>query len=240
MERLPEEIKMLRLLKGRLDLLMSYRDTPVEIRSNDLYDFAMKEPTLKVFFYSQKAFNQFLRKMHDSGVMKQIIPNYAVDTSNHRFYQWRFRGESRSRLPTGRLTETTGSGLDYYKNSKKVCASDGTNLRSIQEKDIYEQLLTCDYLEVTYEAPLSGSNRRDVKFPDFRIVNKLTRKTYYWEHFGMTDSEGYRDEMAEKLAWYRANGFRQVEDGGNLIVTQYVFQGQFQKDVLKYIALIRG
>ncbi len=176
MESLPKEIKVLRRIKGSLDKLMSDRATPVEIRSNDLYEFIIKDEQLKKLFPYQKIFNQFLRKEHDSGVLKQIIPNCRVDTSNHSFYQWYFNRDTHKNIGEGRGIETIGSKLSYKKSSLKVICSDGTKLRSEQEKEIYEKLLKCNYLTIEYEARISelGEN----KFVDFKIFNRLTQKTY--------------------------------------------------------------
>ena len=39
----------------------------------------------------------------------------------------------------------------------------------------------------------------ETKYVDFFIYNKLKKSKYYWEHFGMTNNEKYKDEVAEKL-----------------------------------------
>lgn len=90
MGSLPLEFKILRRIKEKLDKLMSDRGTPVEIRSNFLYDYIIRDDELKRVFTNQRVFNQFLRAQHDDGNLKQIIPNYRVDTSNHSHYQWHF------------------------------------------------------------------------------------------------------------------------------------------------------
>lgn len=78
---LPKEIKILKLIKIRLDILMANGETVVEIRSNELYGSVKKDPVLNTYFKDGKIFNQFLREYHNNGIMKQIIPNYNVDTS---------------------------------------------------------------------------------------------------------------------------------------------------------------
>ncbi|HWV72343.1 MAG TPA: hypothetical protein VN040_11530 [Pseudosphingobacterium sp.] len=93
MKNLPSEIKALKRIKERLDHLMSEHGTPIEIRSNTLYDSVVREGELKTLFPDQKAFNEFLRQQHNNGILKQIIPNYRVDTSDYRFYQWYFHRE---------------------------------------------------------------------------------------------------------------------------------------------------
>lgn len=107
---------------------------------------------------------------------------------------------------------------------------------SDQEKEIYEKLLTCNYLTVKYEFPVNRDG--ELKYPDFTIVNRINRKTYYWEHFGMTHASSYLDSMTQKIEWYKINGFRTVEEGGNLIFTIYSDLKKLQRDIDKYIEII--
>lgn len=236
MKSLPEEIKILKLIKARLDILMANGETAVEIRSNELYDSVKKDPVLNTYFKDGKIFNQFLRQYHNNGIMKQIIPNYNVDTFNKNFYKWYFSTELKSKNESGKLVETKKSDLAYYKSSLYIIAEDGTKLRSLQEKNIYENLVTCNYLTIFYDAQIQGSYER--KYADFKIVNRLTQKTFYWEHFGMTHSEKYLESMTEKIEWYRNNGFKTVENKGNVIYTYYSTENKFEKDIKKFIEII--
>jgi hypothetical protein len=233
---LPPEIKTLRHIKQKLDKLMSDRSTSVEIRSNSLYEFIIRDEQLRKLFPDQIVFNQFLRQQHNSSVLKQIVPNYRVDTSNYLHYQWYFYRDTSKTVGTGRGIETSDSKLAYKNEELKVFSSDGRKFRSNQEKEIYEKLLKCNYLTIEYEFPISKHGEK--RFSDFKIVNRLTQKTYFWEHFGMTNSDKYLDEMTEKLLWYRNNGFKALEDGGNVIFTIYSELKEFQRDMDKYIAII--
>ena len=51
---------------------------------------------------------------------------------------------------------------------------------------------------------------------DFTIRHPKTGETYYWEHFGMIDSESYNHRFAGKLADYESDG---IFPGINLILT---------------------
>ncbi|MET4142038.1 hypothetical protein ABIB30_004431 [Pedobacter sp. UYP1] len=236
MESLPLEFKILRRIKMKLDKLMSDRGTPVEIRSNFLYDYIIKDEDLKKVFTSQMMFNQFLRAQHNGGNLKQIIPNYKVDTSNHIHYQWHFYKDTNINIGQGKGIEAVGSQLTYKDNELIVPASDGTLLRTHQERGIYEKLLKCNYLTIEYEFPVSKYGHK--KYADFRILNRMTQKIYFWEHFGMTNSDDYMEEVAKKLLWYKNNGFKTVENGGNLIYTIYSDENKLQRDTDNYINII--
>lgn len=236
MENTPPYLKNLKLIKECLDKLMANRGTAVEIRSNELYDHISKNPVLRKSFPTPGMFNHFLKTHHNDDILKQIIPNYRVDTSNKDYYQWYFFKEIKKDVTQGRGIETIGSKLNYQKDNKNVIARDGTKFRSGQEVEIYNRLLKCNYLTVEYEPRLVEFGEH--KYPDFRILNKLTQKKYYWEHFGQTNSDTYLNGVPEKIEWYINNGYKTVEDGGELIYTIYSDDNAFQRDLDNYIAVI--
>lgn len=44
--------------------------------------------------------------------------------------------------------------------------------------------------------------------------------------------------MTEKIEWYRNNGFKTVENKGNVIYTNYSSENKFKKDIKKFIEII--
>ena len=90
MDALPASIKLLRRIKSVLDRLMSDPLTAAEIRLNELYDHLRRDPDILAELPTPKVCSQFLRSMHQQGLMKQVIPNYRVDTFTHEMYQWYF------------------------------------------------------------------------------------------------------------------------------------------------------
>jgi len=83
-------IRVLRRIKAVLDKLMNDPSTRVEIRLNELYDHLRRDPEISDLLPNPIRMSQFLRAQHQEGVMKQVIPNYRVDTSTHEMYQWYF------------------------------------------------------------------------------------------------------------------------------------------------------
>ena len=70
--------------------------------------------------------------------------------------------------------------------------------------------------------------------PDFRILNKHTRKQYFWEHFGMMDDPEYCFHAIEKIEKYADSN---VVLGENLIVS---FESSLKHLSTEYIdAMIR-
>ena len=54
------------------------------------------------------------------------------------------------------------------------------------------------------------------KYPDFILLNVIHRKTYYWEHMGLTDEYDYATKNFKKLLVYERNG---LVLGDNLILS---------------------
>lgn len=53
-------------------------------------------------------------------------------------------------------------------------------------------------------------------YPDFTVLNIKTRKTLYYEHFGMMDNPEYCKNALEKIEIYESNG---IHLGEELFVT---------------------
>ncbi|MBQ8062629.1 MAG: hypothetical protein IJ230_01700 [Clostridia bacterium] len=54
---------------------------------------------------------------------------------------------------------------------------------------------------------LKDGSRTIYRYPDFTILDPVTRKEVFFEHFGMADDEGYLAKNAEKLRIYMENGY---------------------------------
>lgn len=52
---------------------------------------------------------------------------------------------------------------------------------------------------VGYEAPMFDPRDRDTLHPDFYVLNKRTRKAYYWEHLGKLNDENYCKDNLNRI-----------------------------------------
>lgn len=236
MKKLPEDIKVLKRIGERLDSLMKDAYTSVEIRSNELYEYAIKDKYLSSKFYNQREFNQFLRKQHDKGYLKQIIPNCRVDDTNREFFQWHFRKKSQPKKENKVKSGINGNYI-HFRSNLNIQTSDNTFVRSEQEKMIYESLIKHEELNIVYDYPLVYKGKR--KNVDFFIENLKDNTEYYWEHLGMTNDEGYLSKIPKTINWYQNAGFKNIEEeNGNLIFTYYKNLNIFQREIDKYISKI--
>lgn len=107
------------------------------------------------------------------------------------------------------------------RRKEKFCEPDteiftekGECVRSKSEKILADKLymMKIPYL---YEVPLYLQGYGYIK-PDFTVLNKRTRKEYYWEHLGMMDDEEYCEKAIKKIETFEKNG---IFPGENLILT---------------------
>ena len=66
-----------------------------------------------------------------------------------------------------------------------------------------------------YEYPLKLKNGSTIH-PDFYCLNRRTRQTFYWEHFGMMTSRDYANDFVQRLFQYSQNN---IFLGKNLLIT---------------------
>lgn len=105
-------------------------------------------------------------------------------------------------------------GNSYGESNKTIITLKGDRVRSKSEMLIADSLYQSG-LEYKYEKPLIFSNGYKV-YPDFTILDPITGKEIYWEHFGLMDNSDYSKISVKKLFNYTSNGIYQ---GRELITT---------------------
>lgn len=90
----------------------------------------------------------------------------------------------------------------------------GERVRSKSEKILADKFFAMD-IPYHYEMPLHIP-RHDDRYPDFTLLNRRTRETVYWEHFGKMDDEKYVNRNLKKINIYTKAG---IIPGKNLIMT---------------------
>ena len=104
---------------------------------------------------------------------------------------------------------------DFFKEKYPIetgyYTDNGEHVRSKSEKIIADKFAK-EGITYVYE-PACDLNRKGIH-PDFVLLNQATRKTYYYEHFGMMDKPEYAIAAVKKIAKYREQGY---EYGKNLL-----------------------
>lgn len=101
---------------------------------------------------------------------------------------------------------------NYPEQLSHKCMS-GEYVRSKSEV-IIANALYLSGIPYRYECPLEIDDM--TFYPDFTILNPITLKIYYWEHFGMMDNMQYIDKTFNKL---KQLSYNQIIPSINLITT---------------------
>jgi len=91
----------------------------------------------------------------------------------------------------------------------------GEYVKSKSEVIIADRL-TFNGIPYVYEASAVLDDWTSTKYPDFKVLNKRTRKEYYWEHLGKIGDEEYAASNQAKIEQYANNG---IILGKNLILS---------------------
>ena len=106
----------------------------------------------------------------------------------------------------------------------------GIRVRSKTEL-IIADMLDARGIPFYYERPLYLRGVGTIH-PDFTVLNKRSRKMYFWEHMGMMDEDNYREYALEKINHYIMNGYLL---GIDLILTHETASRPVKTQVLEKI-----
>ena len=101
-----------------------------------------------------------------------------------------------------------------FDEDSELTTDKGEPVRSKSEKIIADKL-NKKGVPYVYEQPLLFNGYCYI-VPDFKVLNRKTRKEIYWEHLGMMDDADYVEKAIKKIELYEKNGIFQ---GDKLIVT---------------------
>ena len=102
----------------------------------------------------------------------------------------------------------------FKEDAPEIITERGERVRSKSEKIIADKLYLLG-IPYRYECPLMLEDHIEV-YPDFTILNVITREEVYLEHFGMMDDLSYVEGVLFKLSTYERNG---IYLGVNLFMT---------------------
>ena len=171
---------------------------------------------------AMREYCELLIRKIDKLLKKKSEPNIADSKEIYDIYEQLRPGKQRLITP---LLTSNDSYLNQWYKEHPGCANTyeittgydserGEVVRSKSEKIIADKLYNMG-INYSYECRLRlGGNL--ALYPDFTILNTYTRRTWYWEHFGLTDDAMYRDNMCHKLNIYENNG---IFPGDGLIIT---------------------
>lgn len=182
-------------------------------------DLAQKEyaqKVLKVLYPMRKRKKKQLQSIREQEIHKDLPEIYHKLSKSRQklikpyFYtqeQYIAKWEAEKK----RVKEQRGK---TYEFSSEIYTEKGECVRSKSEKILADKLYMMG-IPYLYEVPLYIRGYGYIK-PDFILLNKRTRKEYYWEHLGMMDDIEYCEKAIKKIEGFEKNG---IFPGKNLILT---------------------
>ena len=186
-----------------------------------IWDLAQKEYTLKLLTKveeNKKYIEKILNKYNfDEGIqvyeklnpLKQtIVHPYILPEEDYVEYWYEYQKNEKETL-SDKIAKRY-----MIEDELDIITENGEKVRSKSEKILADKFKSMG-IPYAYEQPVL-LNGYGYVLPDFKILNKKTRKEYYWEHFGMMDDREYAEKTIKKIENYEKNG---IFPGKNLIMT---------------------
>lgn len=108
----------------------------------------------------------------------------------------------------------TYSGKAFQEDAPEIYSEKGERVRSKSEKILADKFYMMN-IPYHYECPLQLKGYGTV-YPDFMLLNRRTRKEYYYEHLGMMDQPDYCEKAIRKIETYEKNG---IYNGEQLLLS---------------------
>lgn len=109
---------------------------------------------------------------------------------------------------------TPFSSKNFAVNDPEIYTEQNERVRSKSEKILADKFFKYQ-IPYKYECPLTLKGY-GVVYPDFTLLNKRTRKIFFWEHFGMMDNPVYSESAVKKIESYAKSG---IYPGKSLLLT---------------------
>ena len=171
--------------------------------------------------YCKKLVLEIEKRLHLITSLEQH-PEYMNLSSLHQIYESMPQAR---KLIVNPLTQSNEEIInDWYSNQKtgnnpfqittNIFTERGEQVRSKTEKIIADTYFRRN-IPYVYE-PEFLSDGKILLCPDFALLNLRTRRTWYWEHFGLMSDPRYSESFCKKIDTYQKNG---IYIGDGLIVT---------------------
>lgn len=189
-------------------------------------EYISKKETQRISALLQKSYDEQALKEVDKliKILHTLISKYPARLEKLNKIYESFPVKSRPLIkPIALSDEAYANAWSSYPYTGKSIPGDcftfrtdkGDLVRSKSELNIANALFKSG-VPYRYECPLQ-LNRQAVIYPDFTVLNKKRRKTYYWEHRGMMDTIEYARHAVKRIKDYHGAGHCLGKD---LIITE--------------------
>ncbi|MBQ9063209.1 MAG: hypothetical protein IJ121_10385 [Eubacterium sp.] len=191
----------------------------------------VKEKIIYIKKENPETVDKLVQRDYEKKLLKALEARYKViknvpkvygETDLIRIYS-ESHPERKSRIKTEYLPDEefaenwqniSYKGKPLGENVPEIYTVKGERVRSKSEK-ILADLFERSKIPYRYEHPLELQNG-NVIYPDFMLLNKRTRREYYFEHLGMMDDPQYAEKAIKRIALYERND---MYPGEKLLIT---------------------
>lgn len=203
--------------------IMQYQSDFQSPSSSPKFKYVKKADLAPIKKIVQKQYEERLNKtlLANRSILERFIKNYDYDFVDKVYQKSAFaRKQFISPIiePIDEYIkdwlESHPGGMNPYDDPPDLETERGEFVRTKSEKILAD---TFYKLGIPYQyEPEFVLNTGYCKYPDFILLNVIHRKTYYWEHMGLTDKYDYATKNFKKLLIYERNG---LVLGDNLILS---------------------
>lgn len=148
--------------------------------------------------YEDKLFNVY-EEMSES--RKELINPYILNDEKYAEVWYENQMEKKLKKYSDVRRQDVKEGTEDVLT--EIFTEKGEAVRSKSEKILADKFSLMD-IPYVYEVPLYLNGYGYVR-PDFKVLNKRTKKEYYWEHLGMLDDCDYVMKTVKKIELYEKN-----------------------------------
>lgn len=186
--------------------------------------------------YIKKSEKELIRLLAQKEYARKVLPVVKKDRKNLKKFMDTYKPKEAERIYDGLSSarkkliipyttseeefvrqweeKTYSTHYQISEDTDGIYTEKGEAVRSKSEKILADKLYMMNIL-YHYEKPLFLHGYGYI-YPDFTVLNRRTRKEYYWEHFGIMDQSEYCEKAIKKIETMQKNGFYQ---GESLILT---------------------
>ena len=197
--------------------------TPGNLANGNKYSYVRQSDLAPIKKLVQKQYEERLQKalLTNRSRLARFIKNYDYDFVDQIYQKSAFARkqyispiiEPRDEFIKDWYEQHPG-GMNPYDDPPERDTLRGEKVRTKSEQILAD---TFYRLGIPYQyEPEFVLNTGYCKYPDFVLLNVIQRKTYYWEHMGLTDEFDYATKNFKKLLVYERNG---LILGENLILS---------------------
>ncbi|MDD2981210.1 MAG: hypothetical protein PHN80_14755 [Hespellia sp.] len=145
---------------------------------------------------------------------RNLISPYILPEDEYIAHWEQLQKENIEKALKSQAYQSYQASTSFYNILPEIYTEKGEQVRSKSEKILADKFYMKG-IPYVYEMPLYLKGYGYIR-PDFTVLNKRTRKEYYWEHLGLMSDENYCEKAIKKIECFEKN---KIFPGAQLLLT---------------------